>query len=144
MRNIVFGLFGYCSFLWPLITMYISVMYAMDKFDERAGFKICEVSVLIIFICSAFFVYGGNYSGNGIWQDIKAAYSIGISEANGGVAGAALGGLLSKMFGTTGAGVTIAIGIFVMFMLVTGLTLIRLFRAMWTPVKKSSSIPKIK
>lgn len=144
MRNVVFGLFGYCAFLWPLIMIYVSVMYAMEKTDDKIGFKLFEITALIVFICGAFYIFSGNFDNVSIWEDIKDSYTMGISHANGGVFGAIVGGLLMKVFGKTGAAITDIILIFVMVMLITGTTLIKLFKTLWTPVKKIEEYSEVK
>lgn len=144
MRNVIFGLFGYCAFLWPLIMIYVSVLYAMEKTDDKIGFKMFEITVLIIFICGAFYIFSGNFDNVSIWTDIKDSYEMGISHANGGVFGALFGGILMKIFGKTGAAITDIIIICVMVMLITGTTLIKLFKTLWTPVKKIEEYSEVK
>lgn len=144
MRNVLFGLFGYCAFLLPLIMIYVSVMYAMEKTDDKIGFKLFEITALIVFICGAFYIFSDNFDNVSIWQDIKDAYTTGISHVNGGVFGALFGGILMKLFGKTGAAITDIIIIFVMIMLITGTTLIKLFKTLWTPVKKIEEYSEVK
>lgn len=144
MRNVIFGLFGYCAFLWPLIMIYVSVMYAMEKTDDKIGFKLFEITALIVFICGAFYIFSGNFDNVSIWEDIKDSYTMGISHANGGVFGAIFGGILMKIFGKTGAAITDIIIICVMIMLITGTTLIKLFKTLWTPVKKIEEYSEVK
>lgn len=144
MRNVIFGLFGYCAFLWPLIMIYVSVMYAMEKTDDKIGFKMFEITMLIVFICGAFYIFSGNFDNVSIWEDIKDSYKMGISHANGGVFGAIFGGILMMVFGKTGAAITDIIIICVMIMLITGTTLIKLFKTLWTPVKKIEEYSEVK
>ena len=144
MRNVIFGMFGYCAFLWPLIMIYVSVMYAMEKTNDKIGFKLFEITALIVFICGAFYIFSGNFDNVLIWEDIKDSYTMGISHANGGVFGAIFGGILMKIFGKTGAAITDIIIICVMIMLITGTTLIKLFKTLWTPVKKIEEYSEVK
>lgn len=144
MRNFIFGMFGYCAFLWPLIMIYVSVMYAMEKTDDKIGYKLFEITALIVFICGAFYIFSDNFDNVSIWEDIKDSYKMGISHANGGVFGAIFGGILMKIFGKTGAAITDIIIICVMIMLITGTTLIKLFKTLWTPVKKIEEYSEVK
>lgn len=144
MRTLVLGLFGYCSFVFPVLLMYISVMQAMDKDKTKLSFKIYESVFSIIFICAAFHIFSYGISGVSLWQDIKQAYSTGINEPGGGVFGAILGGILLKLFGKTGAGVTILILIFVALMLTTSTTLVKLFNTVKKPVKNVKLYSEVK
>lgn len=144
MRNFIFGLFGYCAFLLPLIMMYMSVMHAMERTDDKIGYKIFEICLLVISLCGAFYIFGTGFDNVSLWHDIKLAYTTGITDVNGGVFGALLGGVLMKIFGKVGAGITIVILIFVMVMLTTGTTLIKLFKTLWVPVRKIEEYSEVK
>lgn len=134
-RGFVFGLFGFCAFIWPLVLIYVAIMASLDKPTDRIGVKILEAAIFITLLCSVIHVLSFIPS-ESLWADIKTAYTTGISHANGGVFGAVLGGAFMKLFGKAAAAATLFILIFVDLMFMTGFTLIRLFRTIWKPVKK--------
>ncbi|HAN44070.1 MAG TPA: DNA translocase FtsK, partial [Ruminococcaceae bacterium] len=69
------------------------------------------------------------------WKGIVQLYKYGMDLKGGGVASALAGIPLLYLFGKTGAAITIILLIFVFFMLLTGATLIDLFRTAFSPVK---------
>lgn len=144
LRNFDFGLWGYCAFAIPVLLCYVAYMQSFGKQQTKLGYKIGECIVLIILLCSAFHIFSADISGISLIDDIKEAYHTGIKEMNGGVFGAILGGVLLKLFGKTGAAVTICILMFVVVMLITGTTLVKLARTMKKPVQKVQEYSEVK
>lgn len=93
-RMFLFGLFGVCAFLWPIFLLFVAVMIAMEKPMDDIKTVVIEISVLIILICAAVHIFAHDNTGGGWFRDIADAYSIGISQLNGGAFGAIIGGLL--------------------------------------------------
>lgn len=139
-RNFSFGLFGFCAFVVPLILIYVAVMTTLDKTNTRVGFKVGEAVALVVLICGAIhiFKFQGTVS---FWDDIVDAYNVfryDGSYLGSGAVGAVFGGLILLATGSAkGAAIAIVlILLFVCIMLMTGTTLIRLFRGVAKPVQK--------
>lgn len=139
-RNFSFGLFGFCAFVVPLILIYVAVMTTLDKTNTRVGFKVGEAIALVLLICGAIhiFKFQGTVS---FWDDIVDAYNVFRYEESylgSGAVGAFFGGLILLATGSAkGAAIAIVlILLFVCIMLMTGTTLIRLFRGVAKPVQK--------
>ena len=139
-RNFSFGLFGFCAFVVPLILIYVAVMTTLDKTNTRVGFKVGEAIALVVLICGAIhiFKFQGTVS---FWDDIVDAYNVfryDGSYLGSGAVGAVLGGLILLATGSAkGAAIAVVlILLFVCIMLMTGTTLIRLFRGVAKPVQK--------
>ena len=139
-RNFSFGLFGFCAFVVPLILIYVAVMTTLDKTNTRVGFKVGEAIALVVLICGAIhiFKFQGTVS---FWDDIVDAYNVfryDGSYLGSGAVGAFFGGLILLATGSAkGAAIAIVlILLFVCIMLMTGTTLIRLFRGVAKPVQK--------
>lgn len=96
-RTFLFGLFGICTFLWPVFFIYVAVMIAREKPVDDIKTVVLEVSILIILICTAMHIFGHDTASESWFQDVVDAYSVGISQLNGGVFGAAIGGILLFM-----------------------------------------------
>lgn len=77
--------------------------------------------------------------GTGWFSSIGRAYTAGMELQGGGVAGALLGYPLEYFFTDIGAKIIICLLIFVFLMLVTGTTILTLFRTAWKPVEKTKA-----
>lgn len=121
-RTFLFGLFGICTFLWPIFLIVIAVMIAKEKPMDSVKTAVIEVSVLIILLCAAVHVFAHNKAGEGWLQDVADAYWAGITQLNGGVFGAAVGGLL-LFLGKAPAVITISIVFITTVMMFTHTTL---------------------
>lgn len=140
LRNLNFGLFGFSSFIWPLILIYIAIMATLDKANSKVGVKVTEAVVLMMLICSAIHIF--NFSGIvDFSEDIVDAYNafrFDGSMVGSGAVGAFFGGAILMATGSSkGAAIAIIlILIFLVIMLITGTTLINLFKGIAKPVKK--------
>ncbi len=140
-RSLMFGLFGFTSYIWPLILIYIAVMATLNKIDSKVGYKVVEAALLTVLISSAIhiFTFEGivDYFVN--IADAYNKYRIDDSVFGSGAVGAILGGAILLITGSAkpAAVAIIVILLFLVIMLVTGTTLINLFKGIATPVKKA-------
>ncbi len=141
LRSGLFGLFGFCSFVFPLLLIYVAVMATLDKANAKVGAKVAEACMLIVLIASAIHIF--SFSGTvDFGQDVVDAFNafrLEDSFTGSGAVGAIFGGLILL---ATGSGKAAAIAIvliliFLCVMLMTGLTLIKLFRGVAKPVQKA-------
>lgn len=141
-RNLSFGLFGFCAFVIPLLLIYVAIMTTLDKVGTKVGFKIGEAITLIVLIAGAVHIFSFEGSVD-FFADIANAYDVfryDNSCLGSGAVGAFFGGLILLI---TGSGKAAAIAIvliliFLCLMLMTGTTLIRLFRGVAKPVQKAN------
>ena len=134
-RGFYFGVFGFCSYIWPVVLVYVAVMTSLDRPTDKLGTKVIEAAIFILLLCSVIHVFTLDPSGS-YFVDIKNTYLAGIEHKNGGAFGALLGGGLFYLFGKAASAATFFILMFVDLMFMTGLTLIRLFHTLWKPVQK--------
>lgn len=140
LRNGSFGLFGFSAYLIPLILIYIAIMATLDKTSEKVGTKVAEAVVLIFLIGAAIHIF--RFDGTVAYRaDIKAAFNVFRNDGSSlgcGAAGALLGGLLLLATGSSRApaAAIVLILIFLCLMLITGTTLIKLFKGFMKPVEK--------
>ena len=142
LRSGLFGVFGFCAFVTPLLLIYVAVMATLDKAGTRVGAKVAEAVVLIFLIASAIhiFRFNGVVDFTGDIVDAFNAFRIDGSYTGSGAIGAIFGGLILL---ATGGGKAAAVAIvlillFLCVMLMTGLTLIKLFRGVAKPVQKAN------
>lgn len=140
LRSLLFGLFGFTAYIWPLILVYIAIMSALNKTDSKVGAKVVESAFLTVLISSAIHIF--SFSGEvSYFSDIAYAYtqfSFENSVFGSGAIGAIVGGLILLITGSSKipAIAIILILLFLAIMLVTGTTLINLFKGIAKPVQK--------
>ena len=140
LHQFVLGLFGVCAFILPVLMGYIAVVCAMDKPIGSVSTKLWQCILLLMMVGSAIQIFTMDIPaepGNGYFSFLGRGYSNGIQLVGGGFTGVILGYPLEYFFTDIGAKIIIILLIFVFFMLVTGTTILTLFRAAWKPVKKT-------
>lgn len=140
LRTFLFGMFGFFTFIFPLLLLVVTVLLALDKTDKNVNSRIIEATTLIVFICAIVHIAQCNPEST-YFEAIKDAYNtyyIDGSMLGSGVLGAAVGGLLLLITGGSkpAAFVIVLIVLFVLIMIMTKLTLGNLFRGISKPVKK--------
>lgn len=134
-HNFLFGIFGICAYFWPVLLGYVAVLCAADKIGKVAG-KVLESGILIVLVGAAIDIFSRPAGDKAGFLDcLGNAYQAGASVKGGGLLGSLIGWPLFRLFGKTGAGITVILLIFIFFMLVTGTTLLMLFRALYKPVR---------
>ena len=137
LHNISFGIFGVTAFFYPVYMGAIAILAALDRFRDAIKVKMIEGGVLAVFIGAAIDIFIKNPEGDiTFWQHVTNAYTAGIELKSAGFIGALIGEPFVRIFGNTGAIITIIILLFVAFMILTGTTLIALFKTLAKPVQK--------
>ncbi len=139
-RTLMFGLFGFASFIYPLLLLVITVFIALDKTDKNIISKFIQAGILITVISSIVHIAQcapGSTYGEAI-KDAYNYYYIDGSMLGGGVWGALFGGLTLLITGGSKLAAMIIqiVLLFVFVMVITGLTLASLFNGISKPVKK--------
>ena len=114
-HNILFGLFGVCTYALPFVIGLISILCALDKFNGNIKTKIIESCFLVILIDAAVDIFTTADALPRFIDHIKDAWSLGMQLKSGGFFGALIGHPLSFLFEKTGAAITIILLIFVCF-----------------------------
>lgn len=132
----VLGLFGGWAVLWPVLMIYVAVITTLDKPQGPIGGRIWLTALVIVLFCATGFIFGGARMAKDLnfFEYISALY-----RQNAGVGGGVIGGLLGQLLifaaGKTGAQIIIILLLFVSVMVLTGTTLIGLFRTIRRPVE---------
>ena len=143
-RTFLFGVFGFCTFILPILMLAVAVLITLDKTNGKSVSRILQAFVVISLICSIVHIFQCD-SGSTYFATIKDAYNyykIDGSMLGGGAWGAVLGGILMLITGDSKpAALVIAfIILFVLIMVITGLTLANLIRGISKPVKKIGEV----
>ena len=138
LHDTIFGIFGITAFFYPFLMGFVAVMFALDRINGSITAKIIESGLLAVFIGAAVDIFSKHDDSLTFWQHLTSAYESGSAMKSGGFLGALIGQPLYSGFGTPGAHITIILLIFVFLMIITGTTLITLFRSISKPVKAIS------
>ena len=135
MHNFMFRIFGVTAYFYPFLLGTVAIIFATDKFSSSINAKIIESIVLVVLVGAAIDIFSTHSADVTFWQHLKTAFEIGAGKASGGFLGALIGYPLYLAFGKTGAAITVILLIFVFLMIITGTTLIALFKTVSKPVK---------
>ena len=136
----LFGVFGWCAYLIGPAFIYIAVMATLERPYFSAAGKVWQVLGLVVLVCAATQIFADGMPAGGFPDQIKALYEAGKELQGGGVLACIVGIPLTSFLGETGAKITVAILIFVMLMVLTGTTLIDLYRK---PAKAGKKIQEV-
>ena len=137
-HNFIFGVFGVTAYFYPFLLGFVAVLFAMDKIGGSMNAKVIESGILVILVGAAVDIFTKHNAALTFWQHLTAPYRSGSHLKSGGFLGALVGQPLYLAFGKTGAAITAILLIFVFLMIITGTTLMSLFRTMARPVKSIS------
>ena len=104
-HNFMFGVFGTCTYIWPVMLIYVSVMLAMNKTFGSISSNLIGVGISILLLCSAIHIFSNPseyFSLMTLGDQIKTAWRDYDTFPSAGALGALVGGLLAKMAGKVG------------------------------------------
>ncbi len=143
MHNGMFGIFGFCVYVIPAALIYLAIVFAKDKTLGSVSSNLTAAGIFVVLLSGAIHIFtnSADYLGTHmISEQISDVWNNAPSLASGGVIGAVIGGLVAKLFGRVGAGITFVILIIVVAMFITGITLPVLFNFIKKPVKRVSDL----
>lgn len=134
-HNVYVGLFGmFASWVFPILTMVITVLYSLkDQEPKQLLIKGAESAVMVLLI-STFIHIIQNQPGDVFSEAIMQSYNTASDTFNGGLFGAVIGWLLLTL-GKAPAIIVNVILIFVVFMFLSGITIIQFLRGAAKPAK---------
>lgn len=137
LHNVTFGLFGVPSIIIPVSMIYIAIMATLDKLMGSIKNKLIQSGVLMSLVCALIEISSGDvFTGDSFFKVIGKLYTDAVSLSGGGVFSALFGWPLFAWFGKTGAIIIISLFLFAFVMLLTGSTLVGVFKGVSKPVKK--------
>ncbi len=139
LHNAMFGIFGFCVYIIPAVLIYMAIVYAKDKPLGSIAANLTGTGIFVALLSGAIHTFANTaeyLNTVGIGIQISDSWNKAASLSNGGVFGAIIGGAISKLFGKTGACITIVLLLVVLAMFLTGTTLLGLLNAIRKPVKR--------
>lgn len=134
-HNVYVGLFGmFASWVFPILTMVITVLYSLkDQEPKQLLIKGAESAVMVLLI-STFIHIVQNQPSDVFSEAVMQSYNTASDTFNGGLFGAVIGWLLLTL-GKAPAIIVNVILIFVVFMFLSGITIIQFLRGAAKPAK---------
>ena len=132
-HTFILGVFGFFGYVVPILLGIIAVLLALGRLHGKALARIIELSVLVLLVSSFVHIIAIAPDVDTYGESITAAWK--ASYKSTGFFGAMLGYPMVAALGNVGAGIVCGLLIFVTVMLMTGTTLIALFKAIAKPVK---------
>ncbi len=133
-HNFVLGMFGFFGYGVPILLGAAAVYLALDRLKGNVLLKIVELSVFVLLISTFVHIIGTAPDAKSYATAFSASWD--KQGASTGIVGALLGYPMFKLLDSPGAWIFCLLLIFATFMLMTGTTLVSLFKALSTPVKR--------
>ncbi len=137
LHTVLLGMFGTCSILWPILLTYVAVVTALERPIHTISSKIALSIVIIVLFCAAVYIFSVPElpRDQSYWQQMIGQYLDGVERKGAGMFGGLLGIPFVAALGSIGAKIVIILLLFVFIMILTGKSLIQLFRAVSKPVE---------
>lgn len=135
-HGMIFGLFGICAFVVPIVLGGVAVMLTMDKTYQRIRLTVLEAGILLILLGALIQSFVHSTDGLSFFDYIGGAYTAGLEVSGGGALGSALSYPLMRFLGDIGARITLILALFVVVMIISNTTLKALFSKAKKPVEK--------
>lgn len=139
LHRFVFGMFGITAFYYPFLMGFVAIIISIEDSDvvKKLTAKAIEATSFVWLLGSCIDIYS-KYRATEFAAYIAEAYTKGVAYKNGGVCGAVIAKPLEMLFGQTGAAITIILLMVVFLMIISGSTLLSVFKTMSKPVKAVS------
>ncbi len=148
-HSFIFGIFGLSSFFVGPIIIYIAIMISADRTKATISKRMLQLILMILLISAAALVIFVGSTVNPeideptLSDTIVYAYENGVKCIGGGVIGLVIGAPL-LLFGQAGAIIILILVAFVIFMIMTNMSLQDLFSKVSKPIKKAGQYAKEK
>ena len=135
LHNTIIGIFGGWAILWPILMIYVSVITALDKPQGSFSAKVWLTAIINVLACATGFIFSGYViPANTNFFEYTSHLFLNNTGLGGGVVGGFIGLPLITGAGELGAKIIIILLLFVAVMILTGTTLITLFKTVKKPV----------
>ena len=133
-HNMLRGMFGVAVFFIPAILIYTSIQIGRERTQKNvAGRAGWGIGMTFLFSAAVQIFLVGVIPGDELLRHFPALYEDGVKLKGGGLASFPIAGVLLKIFGTTGARITVIVLFFVFALLLSGLGLIDFLKSLTRP-----------
>ena len=127
MRSFMFGLFGVCSILVPMVFLYLGIMTAKEKQMKHKGTKVALSALIVVMVCTLVYLFGRtDYNeNNSYFVALGAAYRGSFAlDSLCGLLGAILGYPMRALFTNVPAVIICFVVLIASAMVLFGVTLV--------------------
>lgn len=136
-HTVLLGLFSFSAYILPVMLGFVAVMLATEKDTGSVAVRVWESAAFVVMLNSVVYTFASDTDVHTYFSAIEESFIAGKHVSGGGVLGVLLGYPIERIFGDLGAKIIIILLMVVFFMLVTGTTLITLYRTLRKPVDKT-------
>lgn len=128
-HNFIFGLFGITAFAWPLMLLYVTVVIASNRSMISARSNIIGASLFVLILSGIVNVFSPTSAIDDLGAQFAEVWSMRdtVTIASGGITGVIFGGIPCLLFGKVAAAIVLIVLLIVVFMFVTGTTLMGVY-----------------
>lgn len=140
-HQVMLGLFGSCAIAWPILILYISIITALERQSHRLSSRVVMIVVIIMLFCAAVYIFSTEDQTklSDFWSRLGALYQLGIQRSGAGLFSGLIGIPFVAGLGSVGAKIVIVLCLFVAVMVMTGTSLVQLFRAVTKPADMAAA-----
>ena len=127
LHSVLFGIFGFCSYLLPVALGYFAIMTAKEKRMNRAGTKVALVVLTVLLVSSLFYLFGsGDLKDANFFKSIGKTYTYSSENVfSGGIISCILGYPLTALIGDNFVPkLLVIVALIAVVMILTGISLI--------------------
>ncbi|MFU0833204.1 MAG: Cell division protein FtsK/SpoIIIE [Oscillospiraceae bacterium] len=134
-HNVLLGLFGSWAILWPILLLYISIITALERQGTHTSRQLVLMIIIIALFCASGYIFSASdgVTLQSFWTTLTKLYHEGTEHAGSGFFSGLIGIPIVAAFGALGAKIVILLLLFVAVMILTGTSLIQLFRTVAKP-----------
>ncbi len=140
-HNTIFGLFGITAFAWPLMLLYITVVIASNRSMISARSNIIGASLFVLILSGIVNVFSPTSAVGDLGAQFAQVWAMRdtVTIASGGITGVIFGGIPCLLFGKVAAAIVLIVLLIVVFMFVTGTTLMGVYVFARDAINKASA-----
>lgn len=143
-HNFIFGMFGITAFAWPLMLIYLAVVIASNRSMMSARSNIIGASLFVLILSGIVHLFSSSSDIGELAAQFEQVWSMRdmVTVASGGITGVIFGGIPRMLFGKVAAAIVLIVLLIVVFMFVTGTTLLGVWIFAKEAMNKASAAKK--
>lgn len=128
-HNAIFGIFGICSYAWPLLLIYLAAVIASDRTISSIKGRLIGASLFTCLLSGIVHIFSEALDVGELGAQIEYVWDLRekVTVKSGGVIGALFGGVPELLFGKAASVVVLFVLLFVTIMFITGGTLLGIY-----------------
>ena len=141
MHGFMWGMFGTWSILWPVLVIYIAVVTAKEQGGNSLHTRVLLSVLVLLLCCSASYVFSDIHfdRNGGYFPMLGRLYEESRQMGGSGLFGGILGFPFAGLLGSLGSKIVVMLLLFLTLLILTGTTLLQLFRTVSKPARSMAS-----